>query len=135
MICHGHRQSEGSLCFDCRQYVAAFSSDLWNIPTHVDHVLDGRVVQMPVVLDALCEQRWSPGQQPGKKSGHIFHLLCHQGSLGTACFNSTAITCASGLAATTPRHRQAQLLWCRERVEWRVEWRSVVFSDESRFCP
>ena len=34
----------------------------------------------------------------------------------------------------TPRHRQAQLLWCREEVYWRVEWRSVVFSGESRFC-
>ena len=35
--------------------------------------------------------------------------------------------------ALIPRHRQARLLWCRERVDWRVEWRSVVFSDESRF--
>ena len=34
----------------------------------------------------------------------------------------------------TPRHRQARLLWCCEIVDWRVEWRSVVFSDESRFC-
>ena len=25
------------------------------------------------------------------------------------------------------------LLWCRESVNWRVEWNSVVFSDESRF--
>ena len=32
----------------------------------------------------------------------------------------------------TPRHREERLLWCRERVNWRVEWRSVVFSDESR---
>ena len=34
----------------------------------------------------------------------------------------------------TPRHRQVRLLWCRERVDWRLEWRSVVLSDESRFC-
>ena len=34
----------------------------------------------------------------------------------------------------TPRPRQTRLLWCRERVDWRVEWRSVVFNDESRFC-
>ena len=34
----------------------------------------------------------------------------------------------------TQSHRQAQLLWCREKVDWRVEWRSVVFCDESRFC-
>ena len=30
----------------------------------------------------------------------------------------------------TPRHREAR----RERVDWRVEWRSVFFNDESRFC-
>ena len=34
----------------------------------------------------------------------------------------------------TPLHHQAWLLWCCERVDWRVEWQSVVFSDESRFC-
>ena len=34
----------------------------------------------------------------------------------------------------TSRHRQARLLWCRERVDWRLEWRSIVFSDESRCC-
>ena len=33
----------------------------------------------------------------------------------------------------TPLHRQARLLWCRERVNWRVVWHSVVFSDESKF--
>ena len=34
----------------------------------------------------------------------------------------------------TPWHYQARLLWCRERADWRVEWCSVVFSDENRFC-
>ena len=34
----------------------------------------------------------------------------------------------------TPRHRQAWLLWFRERVDLRVEWHSAVFSDESSFC-
>ena len=29
---------------------------------------------------------------------------------------------------------QAQILWCRERVDWRVVWCSLVLSDESRFC-
>ena len=46
----------------------------------------------------------------------------------------TQITCASVQATTYTRHRQVQLLWCHERVYWRVEWRSVVFSDESTFC-
>ena len=31
------------------------------------------------------------------------------------------------------RHHQAQLLWCHERVNWIVEWHSVVFSDENGF--
>ena len=33
-----------------------------------------------------------------------------------------------------PRLLQERLLYCRERVDWGVEWRSVVLSDESRFC-
>ena len=33
-----------------------------------------------------------------------------------------------------PRHRQARQHWCRKSVDWREEWRSVVFSDESTIC-
>ena len=33
-----------------------------------------------------------------------------------------------------PRNRKAGLLWCRERVDWRVEWHSVLFSKQNRFC-
>ena len=33
----------------------------------------------------------------------------------------------------TPLHRQARLLWCRKSVDWKLEWRSVVFSDENEF--
>ena len=71
---------------DCKMYrrcVAALSSGLWNIPTSVDQVLDGRIVQMHVKIDALCEQWWPPKQHLGKKSGHMLHLLCHKGPLGT----------------------------------------------------
>ena len=69
-----------------RWWVLAFSSGLWNIPTTpVDQVLDGRVVQTHVKIDALCKQRWPPEQHPGKKCRHILHLLCHQESLGTVC--------------------------------------------------
>ena len=57
-----------------------------NIPTPVDQVLDGRVVQMHINIDALCEQRWPPEQHPGKKSGHMLHLMCHQGPVGTVFF-------------------------------------------------
>ena len=59
--------------------VSAFSSGLWNISTPVDQVLDGHVIQTQVKIDALCEQH------PGKKSGNILNLLCHQGPLGTVC--------------------------------------------------
>lgn len=34
----------------------------------------------------------------------------------------------------TPEHRRQRLEWCRERLGWDLEWNSVVFSDESRFC-
>ena len=76
-----------------RWCVTAFSNDLWNILT--------LVVLTQVKIDALCEQRWSLEQHPEKKSGHMLHLLCHQG---------------------------------RERFDWRVEWPSVVFSNDSWFC-
>ena len=68
-----------------RWCVAVFSIGLWNIPIPVDQVLDGRVIQTHAKVDALCEQRWPSEQNPGKKSGHMLHLLCHQGPLGTVC--------------------------------------------------
>lgn len=68
-----------------RWCVAAFSSGLWNIPTPVDQAPDVRVVQTHVKIDALCEQRWPTEHHPGTKSGHMLHLLCHQGPLGTVC--------------------------------------------------
>ena len=60
-----------------------FQLCLWNIPTPVDQILDSCIVQTHVEIDALCELRWLPEQHPGKRSGDILHLLCHQGTLGT----------------------------------------------------
>ncbi|GBN63918.1 hypothetical protein AVEN_135855-1 [Araneus ventricosus] len=34
----------------------------------------------------------------------------------------------------TPNHFRLRRGWCQARVHWRTEWRSVVFSDESRLC-
>ena len=107
--------------------VAAFSSGLWNIHTPIDHILGGRIVQTHVKIDALCKQRWLPEQHPGKKSGHMLHQLCHL--LAAGLRSRVPLT----RLPLTPQHRLAWLLWCRERVGWRVEWHSVVFSDESRF--
>ena len=112
-----------------RWYVADFSSGLWNIPTPIDQVLDGRVVQTNVKIDALCEHRWPPEQHPGKKSEHMSHLLCHQGPLGTVYLlqdSDQTIT-----YTTTPPSTATLVSW-KNRLE--KEWRSVVFSDESRFC-
>ena len=56
-----------------------------NIPILVDQVLDGRIVQTHIKIDASSEQWWPPEQHPRKKSGHVLHLLCHQGPMGTVC--------------------------------------------------
>ena len=95
------------------------SSGLWIIPTPIDQVLDGQIVQKLVKIDALCEQWWPSEQHPGKKSKHILHLLHHQGPLGTVFLQQDS--------------DHILLVWCRDRDYWRVEWHSVVFSDESRF--
>ncbi|GBN51054.1 hypothetical protein AVEN_236621-1 [Araneus ventricosus] len=34
----------------------------------------------------------------------------------------------------TPNHCRLRCEWCQARAYWRTEWRSVAFSDESRFC-
>ncbi|GBN75642.1 Transposable element Tc1 transposase [Araneus ventricosus] len=34
----------------------------------------------------------------------------------------------------TPHHCRLRREWCQAGADWRAEWRSVLFSDESRFC-
>ena len=35
----------------------------------------------------------------------------------------------------TRRRRQMRLQWTQQRIHWRIrEWRSILFTDESRFC-
>ncbi|GBL76687.1 hypothetical protein AVEN_216714-1 [Araneus ventricosus] len=34
----------------------------------------------------------------------------------------------------TPNHCRLRHEWCQARAHWRTGWRSVVFSDENRFC-
>ncbi|GFT08635.1 transposable element Tc1 transposase [Trichonephila clavipes] len=34
----------------------------------------------------------------------------------------------------TPSHCRLQRQWCQVRAHWRMEWISLTFSDESRFC-
>ena len=42
--------------------------------------------------------------------------------------------CPVACIPLTPSHCRLRLQWCQTRAHWRTEWRSVVFSDESRFC-
>ena len=110
-----------------RWYVVAFSSGVWNIPTPVDQVLDCHVIQIHIKIYAFCEQWWQPKQHLGKKSRHMLHLLCQQGPLGTVL--------AAGHRSCMPLARLPLTpLWCLERIDRRMEWRFIVFTDESRFC-
>ena len=34
----------------------------------------------------------------------------------------------------TANHRVQRLQWCEEKINWRDEWNTVMFTDESRFC-
>ena len=117
-----------------RWCITAFNSGLWNIPTPVNQVLDGHTVQTHVKIDAVCE--------------HGGCLNCIQGrNLGTCCIccvtkdhwepsacSMTQIMCASDQATTYTMTPPSTATLCRERVNWRVEWHHIIFSDESRFC-
>ena len=46
----------------------------------------------------------------------------------------TQITFTCGQATTYTMTPPSRLLWCHEIVRWKVQWRSVVITDESRFC-
>ena len=92
---------------------------------------DGHVVQMHVKIDVLFKH-WL--QHPGKKSGHLLHMLCHQGLLGTVCLQQDS--CHMCIWPGYHLHHNTTKLGYSVimKVDWRVEWCSVVFSDESRFC-
>ena len=117
-----------------RWCVTSLSSGLWNIPTPVNQVQDSHVEQIHVKIDACASSDGRPNSIQEKKSGHTLHLLCHQGPLETVCLQPDSSCVPLARLPLTPGHHQARLLWCCERVNQRVEWCSVVFSHESRFC-
>ena len=93
-------------------------------PRSTDSREDRRIVRaMVAARTASREEIWA----------HVY-LLCHQEPFGNhllAAGLRSRVSVARILL--TVGHLQARLLWCRGRVDWRVEWRSVVFRDESRF--
>ena len=118
-----------------RWCVAVFISSLWNIPTPVNQVLDARIVQTCVKIDALCEQRWPPKQHPGTKSGHMLHLLCHQGPLGTVCLEQNSdhefLWPGYHLHHDTTKHDNSGVV-NKSTGEWNCAL--LFFSDDGRFC-
>ena len=75
-----------------------------------------------------------PKSNQGRNSGKCCTCCDTKDHKEPSACSKTRITRAFVRLPFTPRHRQAWVLWCRERVDWRVEWRSFVFSEESRFC-
>ena len=112
-----------------RWCVAAFSNGLGNIPTPIDQVLDDHVIQTIVWAAVATGTAYREEIQP-----HIAPAMSTR-TIGN-CLLVTGLRSCAPLARLplTPQHCQAWLLWCVERVDWRVEWLSVVFSDESIFC-
>ena len=126
----------------------------WQIAAHVGHNLS---------LVCRCFQQWSVEHSHtyGPGSGWLHSKDAHQDQcivravlapwtasreeicahVAPAVSPRTTVNglLAAGLRscvpmARLPQHCQARLLWCCERVDWRVEWHFVVFSDENRFC-
>ena len=101
----------------CIGGVLLLSAVVWGTFPH--HGPGSGVVQMHFKIDTLCEQWWLK-QDPGKKSGHMLHLLCHQGPLGSVCLqedlDQMGLWPGYHLHHGTAKHGY-----------------SVVFSDESSF--
>ena len=91
------------------------------------------VVQTHAKIHAWCEQRWLPKHHLGKKSGHMLHLLWHQGPLETMWLqkDSDHVCLWPGYHTTTPTSTATLVSW-KSRLESGMS--SVVFRDESRFC-
>ena len=113
-----------------RWSVTDFSSSLWNIPAPVDQVLDDRVVQIYVKIDALCEQEWPPEQQPGKKSGPRCTCYVIKVHWKTSACSRTQIMYASGQATT---YTMTPLSMATGIVEESTgEWNFALFSSVFR---
>ena len=110
----------GNVCMcENPQAVAGAGKKPVCVKAALDQLLDGCRVQTHVKINALCLAAVTARTASmGKQSGRMLHLLCHQGQLGT-------VLLAAGLSSRVPlarlkftsrHHRQARLLWCRERV-------------------
>ena len=114
--------------------VATFSSGLCHIPRPVHQVLESLIIQMYVKINALCEQWWPPNSIQEEIWAHVAATVLPR-TIGNPLLAVGLKLCVPlARLPLTPRHRQVWLPWCHERVDWRVEWHSVVFSDEYRFC-
>ncbi|GFX41912.1 transposable element Tc1 transposase [Trichonephila clavipes] len=87
-----------------------------------------------------CWEQWSRnGTTPRRLGSAHPHRTTEREdccTLRTAVKHRTAsaaeIRAAVASIPLTPRHCRLRGQWCQARAHWRTEWRSVVFSDESR---
>ena len=68
-----------------RWCVAAFSSDLWNIPTPVDQILDGHIVWMHVKIMNCASSSGHLNNIQGRNLGTCCTCCVTQGPLGSVC--------------------------------------------------
>ncbi|GBN89135.1 hypothetical protein AVEN_139503-1 [Araneus ventricosus] len=73
-----------------------------------------------------CWQQWSGEDTASRRSGSGGHVAQLRGHLRAR----RPVACIS----LTPNHCRLRCEWYQARAQWRTEWRSVVFPDESRLC-
>ena len=115
-----------------RWCVAAFGSDLWNIPTPTDQVLDGRVIPSQVKIDVSCENSSRPNSIQGRNPETCCTCSVTKDHWEPSACSKTQITCAYGQATNYTSIPPSTATWCHERVDWRVEW--ALFSSVLRVC-
>ena len=74
-------------------------------PRITDASHDRRIVQSAVVARTVIRKE----------------IRAHVAPIGTVCLQQDSDQVPLARVPLTPRHREARLLWCRERVYWRVE--------------
>ena len=83
-----------------RWCVPTSSSGLWNIPTPIDRVLDGHIVQMHVKIDALHDEWWPPDSTQERNPCPCCTCCVTKDHSEQSVCSSTQITWASGQATT-----------------------------------
>ena len=112
-----------------RWRVAAFSSSLWT--TSVAQIPDGRLVQMHVKIDALCEQQWRPNSIQGRNPGTCCTCCVSKDHWELSACSRILITCVSG-QATTYANDTSKYGYSDAVKESTEEWNDPLLSSVMR---